>query len=129
MAAFEVVEMSADLGRAEINLGDVVIVVAYVLEDFFVHVQCFGVGAHGGIHLGAERFHFECGWVQWAPDAAEVVANVLEEADRGEMGAVTEFDLNEASADPDGVGGRPGVFLITGFPKLSEDPLLEKGKR
>ena len=63
MASFEVVEVSADLGRAEINLGNVVVVVAYVLENFFVHVHCFGVGAHGGVHLGAERFHFECGWV------------------------------------------------------------------
>lgn len=118
--------MSADLGRAEINLGNIVIIIADVLEDLFVHVHCFGVRAHGGIHLRAERFHFECGWVQWAPDTAEVVADVFEEADRREMGAVAEFDFDEASADPDGVGGRPGALLITGFPELSEDPLLEK---
>ena len=43
------------------------------------------------------------------------------------MGAVTEFDLDEASADPDGVGRCPGLLLITGFPELGEDPLLEKG--
>lgn len=123
MAAFEMVEMGADLGRAEINLGDVVVIVAYVLEDLFMHVHCFGMGAHGSIHLGAERFHLERGWVQWAPYAAEVVANVFEKANCGEMGAVAEFDFNKASADPDGVGGRPGVLLITIFPELSEDPL------
>lgn len=127
MAAFEMVEVSADLGRAEINLGDIVIIVADVLEDLFVHVHCFGVRTHGGIHLGAERFHFECGWVQWAPDTAEIVADVFQEADRREMRAVAEFDFDEASADPDGVGGRPGALLITRFPELSEDPLLQKG--
>ena len=76
-----------------------------------------------GVEFREQSAHFECCSIERAPDAADVVDDVFEEADSGVLLAMSEANFDEAAADPDDCARRPGGLFVAGVPEESEEPL------
>ena len=119
--------MHLDLIRFHRVDRPIVAVVAFNHQSkrVLVHAHRLAVVAHARVQSRKELGHLEGFGVEGAPDAAEVVANVLAESDGvGTVVFVGVGGLDVAVADgDDGVGG-PGLLDFAGGPEEVEEPLL-----
>ena len=75
------------------------------------------------VHLGAQRLHLKCSFVQWTPNSSEVVADIFKELESGESFAHAEATFDEAATNGDDDACGPGGLRVAGGPEVLQDPL------
>lgn len=93
-------------------------------QNVFVHTHRLAVMAHARVQLRQQLRHLERLWVEGAPYAAEVVADVFAESDSvGTVIFVGIRCLHVAATDRDDGGRGPFLLDFAGGPEELEEPL------